>query len=57
MGYADPSEVKGTPEQQLEAFRETLLAIRRRLEFLVSLPPTSVDRLALQNTARELAQR
>ncbi|WP_382325047.1 arsenate reductase ArsC [Hydrogenophaga sp. UC242_50] len=56
-GYADPSEVKGTPEQQLEAFRETLLAIRRRLEFLVSLPPTSVDRLALQNTARELAQR
>ncbi len=56
-GYADPSEVKGTAEQQLEAFRETLLAIRRRLEFLVSLPPASVDRLALQNTARELAQR
>lgn len=56
-GYADPSEVKGTHEQQLEAFRDTLLAIRRRLEFLVSLPPASVDRLALQNTARELAQR
>jgi arsenate reductase len=56
-GYADPSEAKGTDEQKLEAFRETLLAIRRRLEFLVSLPPTSVDRLALQNTARELAQR
>lgn len=56
-GYADPSKVKGTHEQQLEAFRDTLLAIRRRLEFLVSLPPASVDRLALQNTARELAQR
>lgn len=56
-GYADPSEVKGTDEQKLEAFRETLLAIRRRLEFLVSLPHASVDRLALQNTARELAQR
>jgi arsenate reductase len=56
-GYADPSEANGTDEQKLEAFRETLLAIRRRLEFLVSLPATSVDRLALQNTARELAQR
>jgi protein-tyrosine-phosphatase len=56
-GYADPSETKGTHEQQLEAFRETLLAIRRRLELLVNLPPASVDRLALQRTARELAQR
>ena len=56
-GYADPSETKGTHEQKLEAFRETLLAIRRRLEFLVSLPPASVDRLALQRTARELAER
>lgn len=56
-GYADPSETKGTHEQKLEAFRDTLLAIRRRLEFLVSLPPASVDRLALQRTARELAQR
>lgn len=56
-GYADPSETEGTHEQQLEAFRETLLAIRRRLELLVNLPPASVDRLALQRTARELAQR
>lgn len=56
-GYADPSDAKGTHEQKLEAFRETLLAIRRRLEFLVSLPPASIDRLTLQNTARELAQR
>ena len=56
-GYADPSEVKGTDEQKREAFRETLLAIRRRLEFLVNLPAASVNKLALQNTARELAQR
>ena len=56
-GYADPSETQGTPEQKLEAFRETLLAIRQRLEFLVNLPPASVDRLVLQTTARELSQR
>lgn len=56
-GYADPSEARGTHAQQLEAFRTTLLGIRRRLEFLVNLPPASVERLALQDTARELAGR
>lgn len=56
-GYADPSEATGSHEQRLEAFRQTLLAIRRRLELLVNLPPASVDKLALQHTARELARR
>ncbi len=55
-GYADPSEVKGTHEQQLEAFRQTLLAIRRRIELLVNLPASSVDKLALQDAARSLAK-
>ena len=31
-GYADPSEGDGTDEQKLEAFRQTLHAIKRRLE-------------------------
>ena len=30
-GYADPSEGDGTDEQQLEAFRQTLHAMKRRL--------------------------
>jgi arsenate reductase len=30
-GYADPSEVQGTQEEKLEAFRSTLAAIRQRL--------------------------
>ena len=42
-GYADPSEGDGTDEQQLEAFRQTLHAMKRRLELLVSLPE---DKLA-----------
>ncbi|MBL0946275.1 MAG: arsenate reductase ArsC [Hydrogenophaga sp.] len=54
-GYADPSEVPGTHGQRLEAFRHTLLAIRRRLELLVNLPPERLDRLALQHSARALA--
>lgn len=55
-GYADPSAVPGTDEQRLEAFRQTLHAIRRRLDFLVNLPAPSVNKLMLQTRARELAK-
>ena len=55
-GYADPSAVEGTDEQRLEAFRQTLHAIRRRLELLVNLPAQSVDKLMLQTRARDLAK-
>jgi len=54
-GYADPSAVEGNDAQRLEAFRQTLHAIRRRLDLLVNLPPGSVDRLMLQTRARALA--
>lgn len=55
-GYPDPSEVQGTEEQRLAAFRQTLHAIRRRLDLLVNLPAASVDKLMLQNSARSLSQ-
>ena len=55
-GYADPSAIDGTDEQKLEAFRQTLHAIRRRLELLVNLPQGSVDKLMLQTRARDLAK-
>ncbi|MBS0339398.1 MAG: arsenate reductase ArsC [Proteobacteria bacterium] len=54
-GYADPSEASGSTEQKLEAFRQTLHAIRRRLELLIDLPISGVDHLRLQAQARELA--
>ena len=54
-GYPDPSEAQGSPEQKLEAFRQTLHAIRRRLELLVNLPLAGVDMLLMQKQARELA--
>ena len=55
-GYPDPSEVVDTDEQRLAAFRQTLHAIRRRLDLLVNLPPASVDKLMLQNSARGLSK-
>ena len=55
-GYPDPSAGEGTEAQKLEAFRQTLHALHRRLELLVSLPPAKLEKTLLQNTARELAQ-
>lgn len=53
-GYADPSALTGTEGERLEAFRQTLYAIRRRLDLLVALPPARLG--DLQASAQHLAQ-
>jgi protein-tyrosine-phosphatase len=54
-GYADPSAGDGSEAQKLEAFRQTLLALKRRLDLLVSLPDSKLEKAMLQSTARDLA--
>ena len=54
-GYADPSEVKGTDDERLTAFRQTMLMIQKRLQLLVSLPLAGISTLTLQNEARNLS--
>ncbi len=54
-GYPDPSAGDGTDAQKLEAFRLTLLALKRRLELLISLPAAKLEKTMLQNTARDLS--
>jgi protein-tyrosine-phosphatase len=53
-GYADPSEVAGDDVQRLEAFRQTLHWIHRRLDIFINLPLASLDKVALEKSAREL---
>lgn len=55
-GYADPSETKGTDEQKLQAFTQTLHLIKRRLDIFVNLPVSSLSKMAIEKTARELAK-
>ena len=52
--YADPSAAAGSDDQKKEAFRQTLLALNRRLALLVSLPPEKLERTMLQGTAQGL---
>ncbi len=54
-GYADPSEGDGDEAHKLEAFRQTLHAIHRRLELLINLPADKLERAMVQQTARDLA--
>lgn len=55
-GHPDPSVGDGTEAQKLEAFRQTLHAMKRRLELLISLPPAKLEKTLLQSAARQLAR-
>jgi hypothetical protein len=55
-GYPDPSEGDAPDDVKREAFRQTLLAMKRRLELLISLPPSKLDKAVLADSARDLAQ-
>ena len=55
-GYPDPSEGDAPDDVKREAFRQTLLAMKRRLELLISLPPSKLDKAVLGESARELAK-
>ncbi len=56
-GYADPSEAPGGEDAQRAAFSHTLMQIGQRLELLVSLPSSALERLSLEQTARDLAKK
>jgi len=55
-GYPDPSAGEGTDAQKLEAFRQTLHLLKRRLDILISLPIAKLEKTMLQTTARDLAK-
>ena len=55
-GYADPSAGDGTDAEKAEAFKNTLHAIRLRLDLLVNLPADKLGAMVIQQTAKELAK-
>ena len=55
-GYADPSEVDGDDDKKREAFKQTLLMMRKRLDIFVNLPPSSLSKMAIEKTARDLTR-
>jgi arsenate reductase (thioredoxin) len=47
-GVPDPAAVEGTTEQIERAFRDAFLILDRRINLLLSLPISSLDKLALK---------
>ena len=53
-GLPDPAAAQGTDEERRRAFRETFVALRRRIELLAALPVDKLGRLALQERVRAI---
>ena len=47
-GVPDPALAKGTPEQIERAFRDAYLILERRISLFLSLPLSSLGKLAIQ---------
>ena len=52
--YEDPSRVMDTHDEQLHAFKHVLHALHQRLELLMSLPLSRLDKFMLEHQARQM---
>ena len=55
-GLPDPAAVEGDDAQRLQAFQETALALKRRIELMLALPLTTLDKMSLQKAVRDIGQ-
>jgi arsenate reductase len=55
-GVPDPALAKGTTEQIERAFRDAYLLLERRISLFLSLPFSSLDRLAIQDEIDQIGQ-
>jgi len=56
-GVPDPAMAKGTPEQIERAFRDAYLLLERRISLFLSLPLSSLDKLAIQKEINQIGAR
>jgi arsenate reductase (thioredoxin) len=56
-GMPDPAAVKGADADRRKAFRDTFIALRRRIELFAALPFDKLTRLALEERVREIGTR
>ena len=55
-GLPDPAAVLGRDETKRQAFHDTLLAMKRRIELMLALPMTSLDRMAVQREVHDIGK-
>ncbi|WP_426730750.1 arsenate reductase ArsC [Pseudomonas aeruginosa] len=55
-GVPDPAAVEGSEEQQVKAFKDAALTLRRRIELFLSLPLQRLDAMSLQHELRDIGK-
>lgn len=55
-GLPDPAAAQGDETMRRQAFMNTALALKRRIELMLALPVDSLNRLSLQQALREIGQ-
>lgn len=56
-GLADPAAVQGSEAQQHRAFLDAFVVLRHRIELMLALPLSSLDRMALQRELKGIGTR
>lgn len=55
-GLPDPAAAQGSDEARAQAFMNTAVALKRRIELMLALPVSSLNRLSLQQALRDIGQ-
>ena len=56
-GMPDPAAVEGPDDAVEQAFLDTFVTLKRRIELMLSLPLASLDRLAIQHQIDDIGSR
>jgi arsenate reductase len=56
-GVPDPAAAEGSKEEQLQAFKNAALTLRRRIELFLSLPLQRLDAMSLQHELRDIGKK
>ena len=55
-GVPDPAEATGSPAEIALAFKDAYRMLNQRIGVFVALPIQSLDRMSLQNKARDIGK-
>ncbi len=55
-GVPDPATAQGMPEQIARAFRDAYLLLERRISLFLSLPLSSLDKLAIEKEINRIGR-
>ncbi|WP_404932800.1 arsenate reductase ArsC [Piscinibacter sp. HJYY11] len=55
-GMPDPAAVEGSDAQKQQAFLDAAVLLKRRIELMLSLPFTTLDKLSLQHAVRDIGK-